>query len=66
MEFDANATVDRCCGDCSEFCAANALQSGHSNCPALTPIDADLQRVVGAWDGLPMAIRKAILVLVGD
>ncbi len=44
-------------GDCScDFCqgwrAANPLQNGGSNCPGLASTDADLQRVVGAWEGL--------------
>jgi hypothetical protein len=29
-------------------------------------LDADLQRVVAAWDRLPVAIRKATLALVGS
>jgi hypothetical protein len=41
------------------------LQTHDSNCLNLTPIDADLQRVVGAWDGLPTHIRKTILALIG-
>jgi hypothetical protein len=28
------------------------------------PLDADLQRVIAAWAGLPVAIRKALLALV--
>jgi hypothetical protein len=29
-------------------------------------LDADLQRVIAAWDGLPEAIRKALVALVGS
>ena len=46
---------------------AAALQmrcKGGSDCPALASLDADLQRVGGAWDGLPTHIRKTILALV--
>jgi hypothetical protein len=28
-------------------------------------LDADLQRVIAAWDDLPAAIRKATLALTG-
>jgi hypothetical protein len=44
--------------------AAWALYVGSSNCPALALLDADLQRVIATWDGLPEAIRKALLALV--
>jgi hypothetical protein len=30
----------------------------------MTSLDADLQRVIVAWDGLPAAIRKAITTLL--
>jgi hypothetical protein len=54
------------CIVCEECRAANALQNGGSNCHFLASADADLQRVVGVWDGLPGAMRKAILALVGS
>jgi hypothetical protein len=42
-----------------------ALQNDGSKCPDLASFDADLQRVISAWDGLPEAIRRAILALIG-
>ena len=36
-----------------------------SNSPGLASLDTDLQRVVGAWDGLPRHIRETILTLAG-
>ncbi len=63
-EFTATAN-DTCTYDfCQGWHAANALRSGHISCPVLAPSDADLQRVVGAWSGLPKNIRKAIVALV--
>ena len=35
-----------------------------SNFPALALLDTDLQQVIAAWDGLPEAIRKAVIALV--
>ena len=37
-----------------------ALQMGHSGGLSLSSVDADLQRVIFAWSGLPEKIRKAI------
>ena len=65
LNSDATADGDCGCVNCPACCAANALQGGRSDCPALASLDADLQRVVGAWDGLPTHIRKTILALVG-
>jgi hypothetical protein len=31
-----------------------------------TEIDPDLARVVSAWPGLPEAIRRAVLALIGS
>jgi hypothetical protein len=41
----------------------------HSGCVELLEValnDTDLQRLIIAWDGLPSAIRKALLALVGS
>ena len=64
----AESTVNRDCGSvkCHHPCAARALHSGRLNCPYLASLDADLQRVIAAWDGLPDAIRKAVLALIGS
>jgi len=32
----------------------------------VSSFDADLQGVIAAWDGLPAAIRKATLALIGS
>ena len=65
LNSGATAAGDCGCVNCPGCCAANALQGGRSDCPALASLDADLQRVVGAWNGLPVHIRKTILALVG-
>jgi hypothetical protein len=65
LNSDVIADNDCGCVNCPACCAANALQDGHIDCPALASLDADLQRVVGAWDGLPAHMRKTILALVG-
>ena len=53
LNSDATAYGD--CGyvNCPKCGAANVLQDGHFDCLALASLDNDLQRVVGAWDGLP-------------
>jgi hypothetical protein len=65
LNSDATADGDCSCVNCPKCGAANALQDGHFDCPALASLDTDLQRVVGAWDGLPAHMRKTILALVG-
>jgi hypothetical protein len=51
------------CDFCHGWRAANALQRDDSKCLDLASLDADFQRVVSAWGGLPQAIRRAILAL---
>jgi hypothetical protein len=65
--LNSDTTADNVCAcvNCPACCAANALQGGRPDCPALASLDVDLQRVVGAWEGLPTHIRKTILALVG-
>jgi hypothetical protein len=64
-DFDATGTLPCGCVICDECRAANALQikgtEGH--CPAA--VDPDLQFIAEAWAALPVAQRKAIVVLVG-
>jgi hypothetical protein len=64
----SKSTVNCHCGCviCEDRCAARALHSGGLNCHFLTSVDADLQRVIAAWDGLPEAIRRATLALIGS
>jgi hypothetical protein len=62
-----DATDDGSCGceNCQSARAARALYVGGPNCPALALLDSDLQRVIAAWEGLPEAIRMAVMALVG-
>ena len=53
LNSDATADSDCGCVNCPACCAANALQGGRSDCPALASLDANLQRVVGARGYLP-------------
>src|SRR5580700_2830523 len=59
-ESDVTRDSTCTCDFCQGWRAANALQNDGSKCPDLAQIDADLQRVISAWDGLPEAIRRAI------
>ena len=65
VDFDATRILSCGCVICDECRAANALQTGRCNCLDLASIDADFQRVIRAWDGLPEVIRRAIVALVG-
>jgi hypothetical protein len=64
-DFDATGQLP--CGRviCEECRAANALQGPCSDCHWMAFLDADLQRIVAAWNGLPAAIKAAFVVL-GD
>jgi hypothetical protein len=65
---DSVVTADYDCG--CDFCqgwrAALALQVIVGDCLDLASIDADLQRMVLAWSGLPEAIRRAVTALFGS
>ncbi len=63
--FDATADGDCSCDFCQGWREPNALQNGGSSCHVLASANFDLQRVVNAWDGLPTAMRRAVLALVG-
>jgi hypothetical protein len=63
-EIDATTNGSCGCEFCQGYRAANALHSRHSNCLDVALLDADLQRVIAAWDGLPAAIRRAALALI--
>jgi hypothetical protein len=41
-----------------------ALQTDGFRCLDVASLDADLQRIVAIWEGLPTHIRTAILALV--
>ena len=53
------------CVICEECRAARVLQPGRSNWLDTSSLDADLQRVIVAWDLLPEAVRTAVLALIG-
>jgi hypothetical protein len=67
FESAANSEViDNCCCiyvNCQKGCAANALHPEFLGCLEMALTDADLQRVLAAWEHLPEAIRRAILAL---
>jgi hypothetical protein len=48
-----------------EYRAPLAMQTDRSKWLEKTSLDADLQRVISAWDLLPAAIRRAIIALTG-
>jgi hypothetical protein len=66
VDFDATENAASTSIDRQQGGAARALHSGGPNCQLLSSLDPDLQRVIAAWDGLPAAIRKATLALVGS
>jgi hypothetical protein len=45
-------------------CAALALQTTGTACRQLSPVDADLHKVIAAWQNLSANVRGAILSLV--
>jgi hypothetical protein len=63
--FCAESSLDCDCGcdKCEHPRAARALHPGGLNCHRVASLDADLQRVVAAWYGLPEAIRTATMAL---
>jgi hypothetical protein len=61
---ESTVNCDGGCVKCQTPCAARALHPGGLNCHFLSSLDADLQRVIAAWDGLPVAIRRATLALI--
>ena len=65
-KIDATTNDDCPCDFCQGWRAAIALQSRGSNCLDVARLDADLQRMISAWGRLPEAIRRAILVLLGE
>jgi hypothetical protein len=65
-DSDATAILPCGCVVCRECRAARALQNGRSGCLDLSTIDAELQAVIAAWDGLPAAIKKAVAALIGS
>ena len=63
--FDVTADWECPCDFCLGWRAANALQNNGINCLDVAQLDADLQRVISAWNGLAEVIRRVVLTLVG-
>jgi|HubBroStandDraft_6_1064221.scaffolds.fasta_scaffold99499_2 hypothetical protein len=61
-----NGTASGCflCENREHPSAARALHAGGLNCHFLSSLDADLQRVVAAWDELSEPIKSAVLAFV--
>ena len=64
-EFDATASRTCTCDFCQGWRAANALQTAGSRSPDVASLDSDLELVTAVWGDLPVAIRQAILALIG-
>ena len=62
--FVANDNAVCVCEKCHQARAALALHSGCFKWLELALNDADLRRLVAAWDELPEAIRRAVISLV--
>jgi hypothetical protein len=65
-DFDAKRNSASTSIDHQEGAAARALHSGGPNCHCLSSLDADLQSVIAAWDGLAAPIRNAMIALIGS
>ena len=65
-DFDATGKLPCGCVICEQCRAANALHCESFNCLSLASIDTNLQEVIAAWDGLPEAIRRAVMALIGS
>jgi hypothetical protein len=63
-DFDVTGQSPSGCVFCAECRAANALHCESSNCLSLALTDANLQRVIAAWNQLSKAAKAAILALL--
>ena len=63
-DFAVSPNGDCLCDFCEGWRAALALQNDGSSWLDLTQLDADLQRMISAWDMLPDAIKRAIFATV--
>jgi hypothetical protein len=63
---NSDATDCGCCIylDCQDGCAANALHPEFLKCLEVALNDAELQKVIVAWEQLPDAIRKAVSKMI--
>jgi hypothetical protein len=60
----ANENAACACEKCQEARAALALHPGCLKWLESALNDIDLQHVIAAWDGLPDAIRRAVMALI--
>lgn len=60
-EFDATTNGVCDCESCQRCRAANALHSECIKSHVLASLDADLQRVIEAWDGIDDTTRRVIV-----
>jgi hypothetical protein len=65
-DFDLSGKLDCGCVICEECRAAMALHPQGLDWLDLAQNDADLQSVIGAWNGLAEPIRRAIRALLGS
>jgi hypothetical protein len=63
-DFDASEISICDCENCQQCRAANALHEQCFKMRFLTTLDADLQRVIGAWGQLSDAMRIAMRAFV--
>jgi hypothetical protein len=61
----ANESASCTCETFGNATAAQALQTGDPHCLCVSQLDADLQSVIVAWEGLSDFSRAAIRELVG-
>lgn len=64
--IDATRVAESDYAICPECGAAYALHGSGSNLHELSPLDADLQEVISAWDTLSMELRKALWAIVAS
>ena len=62
-ELGATADGSCDCGNCQVCRAAYALHLECFKRHVLSSLDVDLQEVIASWEGLPILIRNAIVVL---
>src|SRR5271155_3822197 len=64
-DFVVTANSSCSCEFCEGYRAANALHSGCSKWLDSALNDANLQRLIAAWNNLPEGLQTAIMALVG-
>jgi len=65
-DFTTSGILPCGCVIYEECRAARALHADCPGCLGLASLDTDLQRVIAAWGGLPVAIRAAITALIAS